>query len=167
MLDLVFKNLTPNKRCSSKFFEKILVAGIKETKLSNPEKSRSDLGAIKNIGISVNLVGEARIRELNKKYRNKNKVTDVLSFPMSENPQSLPAYQLTSLKTLDLGDIFICLSFAKREAKSENVSIGYKLAQLTIHGFLHLLGYDHEKSDKGEIEMFKLENQILNKLEIK
>lgn len=98
------------------------------------------------------------MRELNKKYRNKDKVTDVLSFPMVEESEKL--------ETLDLGDIFICLSFAKNEAKSENISIEEKLAQLTVHGFLHLIGYDHEKSKKEEIKMFGLENKILNNLKI-
>lgn len=138
-MDLVFQNLTADKKCSSKFFEKILVICVKELKLSN-----------KRIEISVNLVGEAKIKELNKKYRNKNKVTDVLSFPMNERS--------------DLGDIFICLSFAKKEAKSENVSIERKLAQLTVHGFLHLSGYDHERSNKDEEQMLKLESKVMGKL---
>lgn len=141
-MDLVFQNLTADEKYTSKFFEKILVGVIKELKLGG-----------KKIEVSVNLVGDAKIKQLNKKHRNKDKVTDVLSFPMNE-------------KT-DLGDIFICLSFAKKQAKSENVSIGYKLAQLTVHGFLHLLGYDHERSEKDEIEMFKLENKILNKCQDK
>ena len=147
MLDLVFKNSTSDKKYSSKLFEKILLAGIEQFKFSN-----------KTVGISVNIVGEDKIKELNKKYRNKDKVTDVLSFPMVEESEKL--------ETLDLGDIFICLSFAKNEAKSENISIEEKLAQLTVHGFLHLIGYDHEKSKKEEIKMFGLENKILNNLKI-
>ena len=152
MLDLVFKNSTSDKKYNSKFFEKILVGGLKELKLSN-----------KNIGISVSLVGESEIKQLNNKYRHKNKVTDVLSFPMSEKLQ-VTSYKL---QVLDLGDIFICFPFAKKQAKGENVDIETKLAQLTVHGFLHLLGYDHERSEKDEIEMFKLENKILKKCQDK
>ncbi len=155
MLDLVFKNSTADKKYGSKLFEKILVAGTKELKLGN-----------KNTTISVNLVGESKIKELNKKYRNKDKVTDVLSFPLAQKLE-IGNWKLeipkSNARAFDLGDIFICLSFAKNEAKSENISIESKLARLTVHGFLHLLGYDHEKSKKEEVKMFKLENQILNK----
>jgi probable rRNA maturation factor len=142
MIDLAFNNSTSNKKYSSKFFEKILLAGLKELDFGN-----------KNIEISISLVGEAKIRSLNKKYRQKDKATDVLSFPMGEKAE-----------TQDLGDIFICLSIAKKQAKSENKDIKEKLAQLTVHGFLHLLGYDHEKSEKGAEKMFSLENKILTKL---
>ena len=147
-MDLVFQNSNPDKKYTSKFFEKVLVEAVKELKLAG-----------KKIEVSVNLVGEAKIKELNKKYRHKNKVTDVLSFPMNTTFN----FQLSTFNFLDIGDIFICLSFAKKQAKSENVSIDRKLAQLTVHGFLHLLGYDHERSDEDEIEMFKLENKILKK----
>ena len=168
-MDIVFQNLTADppssrlrrasKKYTSKFFEKILNAGIKELKLGNPKKTQSDLEASKNIEVSVNLVGEAKIKQLNNKYRHKNNVTDVLSFPMSEKPSR-------KLHTTDLGDIFICLSFAKNEAKRENISIDRKLAQLTVHGFLHLLGYDHENSVVKARKMEKLEEAILNRLSL-
>ena len=147
MLDLVFQNSTSSKEYTSKFFEKILITAIKELKLTG-----------KKIEISINLVGNAKIKELNKKYRHKDKVTDVLSFPMAEKSFVIRH----SSFVIDLGDIFICLSFAKKEAKSENVSIERKLAQLTVHGFLHLLGYDHEKSSKDAKKMFGLQDKILN-----
>lgn len=152
MLDFVFSNSTADKKYNSKFFEKILVEAMRELKLAG-----------KKIEVSVNLVGEAKIKGLNKKYRSKDKATDVLSFPMNATFN----LQLLTFNFLDLGDIFICLSFAKKQAKSENVSIDRKLAQLTVHGFLHLLGYDHERSEKDEIEMFKLENKILKKCQDK
>ena len=145
-MDLTFQNLTASKKYGSKFFEKILAVGVKELKLSN-----------KNIEVSVNLVGEAKIKGLNRKYRHKDKITDVLSFPLED--KILGKYDI-----MPLGDIFICLPFAKKEAKSENIDIEKKLAQLAIHGFLHLLEYDHEKSDKEAKKMFDLEKVILDKL---
>lgn len=145
MIDLVFKNSTSDKKYNSKIFEKILAVGIRELKLSN-----------KNIEVSVNLVEDDRIKELNHKYRHKNKVTDVLSFPIEVKP-------IPKANIWPIGDIFICLSFAKKEAKEENIDIDTKLAQLTVHGFLHLLGYDHERSEKDAKKMFRLENKILNK----
>lgn len=163
MLDLVFQNSTidpplprlrrASKKYNSKFFEKILISSIKELKLND-----------KKIATSVNLVGEAKIKELNKKYRNKDKVTDVLSFPMVEKLSKKLQTTNYKLQDTDLGDIFICLPFAKKRAKSENVSIDKELARLTVHGFLHLLGYDHEKSGKEEERMFGIEEKILLKL---
>ncbi len=136
MLNLVFRNPTSDKKYSPKIFEKILKTAARELKLKG------------KLELSVNLVGEAKMRELNKKYRKKDKPTDVLSFPLGDGS----------------GDIFICLSIAKSDAKRENVDIKTKLAQLTVHGFLHLQGYDHARSKRDAREMFDLEAKILNKM---
>src|SRR3989338_9260125 len=150
MIDLVFRNLTEDKEFGEDFFNNILELAARETNLAgqktgvSPHTQKTKLkmpqgNRFLSVGVSVNLVDEAKIQELNLKYRNKDKVTDVLSFPMESE--------------LDLGDIFICLTVAKNQAKSENVSIERKLAQLLVHGFLHLLGYDHEKSERDAGEM--------------
>lgn|SRR3989344_1688087 len=156
MLDLVFQNNTGEEAPLDNFFIKVFETCDSILKLGD-----------KNIELSLNLVGEEKIKELNKQYRNKDEVTDVLSFPMNEtfNFQlpALPAGRST-FNSIDLGDIFICLPFAKKQAKLENVDIETKLAQLAVHGFLHLLGYDHEKSEEEAEKMFNLEKQILSKL---
>src|SRR3989344_900151 len=139
MIEFVFQNLTTDKQFNENFFKKILETASGELKLVN-----------KNISVSLNLVGEGNIKELNKKYRHKNKVTDVLSFPISKEFK----IQDSRFQILDLGDIFICLPFAKKEAKRENIDIEVKLARLTVHGFLHLAGYDHEKSEQESEKMF-------------
>ena len=136
MIDLVFKNYTFQKAPKESFFAKVLNAGLKAAKF----KGKAE--------VSVNLVGEGKMRSLNKKHRKKDKPTDVLSFPLGGGN----------------GDIFIYLSIAKKQAKSENMSIEKKLAQLTVHGFLHLLGYDHEISPKEAKSMLKLEEKILSNL---
>ncbi len=146
MLDLVFKNYTAKKAPGEKFFKKILNTGIRELKIKN-----------KKVEVSLNLVGEAKIKELNKKYRDKNKVTDVLSFPLEES-------RFKKHAILPLGDIFICLPFAVKEAERQSIGLEKELAWLTVHGFLHLLGYDHDKSAVEEKKMFDLENKILNKI---
>jgi len=153
-MELVFQNFTKDKSFKKDFFARVLEAGREELDL-------------KNISVSINLVGEVMIKELNVKYRNKEKVTDVLSFPMSERLEidnwksEIPR---ENTPVFDLGDIFICLPFAKKEAKSENISIDRKLAQLTVHGFLHLLGFDHEISEKDAKKMFELEARILENI---
>ena len=139
MTDLVFHNSTSNKTYNSQLFENILNTAVRILNLRK-----------KNLSLSINLVSESGIKKLNHKYRDKNKSTDVLSFPLNEK-----------FIIQDLGDIFICLPIAKKYAKRENISIERKLARLTVHGFLHLLGYDHEKSKKESDKMFKLENKIL------
>ena len=63
-----------------------------------------------------------------------------------------------------LGDIFICLPVAEERAIKEGMVLDFKLAFLIVHGFLHLLGYDHEKSNKEEKKMFAIQNKILNTL---
>ena len=148
MLDLVFKNHMSKRALGEKFFRGILNTGIKELKIKD-----------KNIEISLNLVGEVRIKELNKKYRDKNEVTDVLSFPLEES-------RLKKHDILPLGDIFICLPFAVKEAKKQDIGLKKELAWLTVHGFLHLLGYNHEKSADDKKKMFVLENKILGKINL-
>ena len=155
MIELVYQNSTADKGFKKDFFEKISNTIVKELNLKE-----------KSLNISFNIVGENRIKELNRKYRHKNKVTDVLSFPMSDKPlRKLHATSYTP-QASDFGDIFICLPFAKNQTKSENISIERKLAQLTVHGFLHLAGYDHEKSTGEAKKMFDLENRILKKLSV-
>ena len=110
----------------------------------------------KNVEVSLGLVEETKIKELNSKYRQKNEVTDVLSFPLEET-------RLKKYDILPLGDIFICLPFAVKEAERRGISLKKELAWLTVHGFLHLLGYDHEKSIIDDKKMFNLENKILEK----
>jgi probable rRNA maturation factor len=146
MVDLVFQNFTSDKEFGRDFFYKILSAGFEELNLSE-----------KNSEVSLNLVEEDKIQELNQKYRNKNKPTDVLSFPLDDKSPEQGG-------TLLLGDIFICLSIAKNEAKRENINIDEKLARLTVHGFLHLMGYDHETSAKDAGKMLDLENKILESI---
>ena len=146
MIDLVFKNSTSEQAPGGAFFVKILESAAKTLKLGGSK-----------VEISVNLTGETKIKNLNKKYRNKNTATNVLSFPLSTDV-------LKKYGILPLGDIFICLPVAKKEADGENISVENKLASLTVHGFLHLLGYDHETTAKDAQAMLDLERKILRKI---
>ncbi len=102
--------------------------------------------------INIILVSNETIQDLNKTYRGKDAVTDVLTFPADLDDE--------------LGDVFISLEKAKQQAKDYGHSITRELAFLTIHGFLHALGYDHQtKNDKER--MFALQNNILEALKIK
>ena len=96
--------------------------------------------------LSVALVGQKRIKELNKRYRKKDRPTDVLAFKDNEN----------------LGEIIICLAEVRKNAKKFSSSFKKELARVLIHGVLHLLGYDHEKGGKEEKKMRKKEEYYLN-----
>lgn len=159
MIDLVLNNFTTDRSYGREFFEKTVKATAEETSLGD-----------KNVELSINLVGEGRIKALNKKYRGRNRVTDVLSFPLMNKHGPVRTYTSQRLVTsngvnaiISLGDIFICLPVAKKHAQREGTSLDSKMAFLTVHGFLHLLGYDHEKPEDKKA-MFKLQDQILNKV---
>ncbi|MGZ5829412.1 MAG: rRNA maturation RNase YbeY, partial [Xanthobacteraceae bacterium] len=85
--------------------------------------------------LSVLLTDDAEIRQLNAQWRQQDKATNVLSFP---------AAPIANVSPRALGDIVIAYETTAREAANENKAIEHHLAHLTVHGFLHLLGYDHE-----------------------
>lgn len=149
MIDLVFKNFTTDRKYDGDFFEKILDVISKELGLKS-----------KKMELSISLVGEGRIKSLNKKYRGRNRVTDVLSFPL----QKKISIKSSTGGIISLGDMFICLPVAKKGATREVISLDYKLNFLAVHGFLHLLGYDHEQSTKEKEKMFTLQDRILKRL---
>lgn len=106
--------------------------------LEGENKEESDL--------SIAFVGQARMRDLNKKYRGKNRATDILSFEGN-----------------GLGELVICLREVKKNAKRYNSSFKKELAKVLIHGILHLSGYEHEKSEKEKDKMSKKEGYYLSR----
>ncbi|MBZ9577493.1 rRNA maturation RNase YbeY [Patescibacteria group bacterium] len=100
----------------------------------------------KEVGLSIVFVGQGKMRKLNKKYRGKNKVTDVLSFDNG------------------LNEIVICLREVKKNAKRYNSTFKKELAQVLIHGILHLLGYEHEKTKKEAEVMENKQSYYLSQI---
>jgi len=107
---------------------------------------------IKLKGLSIVFLGKAEIKKLNEKYREKNQPTDVLSF--SQN------YDFPFLKE-DLGEIVICPEQVAKNAKGAKEEFERELVRVLIHGILHLLGYEHEKSAKEAAEMEKKQEYYL------
>ena len=101
------------------------------------------LNAIGNSGSSATIafVSDSNIRKLNQQFRGVDKATDVLSFPADEPD--------------NLGDIAISVETAAKQAKENGLSFDDEIAQLILHGLLHLSGYDHE-TDNGEMNRFEL-----------
>jgi len=104
--------------------------------------------------LTVRVVDEQEITELNKQYRDKNKSTNVLSFPADKDlPVPVPL----------LGDLVICAAVVAKEAAEQNKALLAHWAHMVIHGTLHLLGYDHIASDQAE-EMEQKEVVYMQKL---
>lgn len=112
------------------------------------------LDGIDKDDVSIVFSDSEFIKEINKKYRNKDKVTDVLSFS-----ESVKGFKGVSSS---LGEIIICPLQLKQQAKEQGVSFKEELARILIHGLLHLLGYDHEISKKEEIKMKEREEYFLS-----
>ena len=123
------------------------------------EKILKHLG-YQDFDIGIWFTTNQAIKKYNQKYRNKNKITDVLSFPSHEN---LKPGQIIKTKTdedKNLGDIIISLERTKRDARELNRSFKEHLMVLIIHGICHLLGYDHKTEKEFEI-MQKKEGELL------
>ena len=127
--------------------EKLLVYAIEYEKLNNLE-------------FSIIIVDNKKIHEINKEFRGIDRPTDVITFALEDN-EDFP-----EMETRVLGDIYISLDKAKGQALEYNHSFLRELSFLTIHGFLHLLGYDHMKEDEEKI-MFNKQEEILNGFGIK
>lgn len=109
--------------------------------------------------LSVTFVDEDEIQNINKMYRDKDKVTDVISFALEEDEPEIDMNELDIPRVL--GDIIICTDVAHEQAENYGHSFERELGFLALHGFLHLLGYDH-MTDEDEKEMFGRQDAILN-----
>lgn len=115
---------------------------------------------VNNAIFSVVFVGDDEIHEMNREYRGVDRITDVISFALEDNEDIV--YDNIRM----LGDIFICIPQMKRQAENYGHSEKRELAFLTVHGILHLLGYDH-MTEEDEKEMFSLQELILDGKNIK
>lgn len=103
--------------------------------------------------ISVTFTDNENIRELNREYRDIDRATDVLSFPMDDEGDDVV-----------LGDVVISLERAKEQAEEYGHSLEREISFLCVHSVLHLLGYDHELGEDEEKEMFEKQEEVLKKI---
>ena len=115
--------------------------------------------AINDVEFNIIIIDNKRIREINKTYRNIDKETDVISFALED-------YEDIKLPHRLLGDIYISIDKAIGQAEEYQHSLLRELGFLSIHGLLHLLGYDHIKKDEEKI-MFDKQREILDSYGIK
>lgn len=108
---------------------------------------------------TIIFVTPEEIHELNKQYRGVDRVTDVISFALED------AHDVSLTDVRVLGDIYICIDRMKEQALEYGHSETRELSFLTVHGLLHLLGYDHQTKEEEEV-MFGLQRKILSDLNI-
>lgn len=120
---------------------------------------------IKKIYISVTLTDNDNIRRINKKYREVDKSTDVLSFPMFEKDELQELKKNNIEKEEIIGDIIISIPTVKNQAEEYGHSLERELSYMVVHGFFHLMGYDHME-EKEKKDMRAKEEKVLKKLNL-
>lgn len=118
---------------------------------------------INDIEVSITIVTNEEIHQLNREYRNIDAPTDVLSFEMNDPYVELDD-ELSNIP-IPIGDIVISIDKVEEQAKAYNHSFERELAFLTVHGFLHLLGYTHDDENEEKI-MFAKQEQILKEFQL-
>ena len=122
-----------------KICKKLIQKGISKKRLS------------KNLNLAF--VSSYKMRNLQKRFRGKTHVTDILSFAPSFSE--------------DLGDLVLCVDKIKGQSKAHKLTFKQELSYLLIHGILHLLGFEHEKSKKGAKKMYNLQDAIFESIALK
>ena len=152
--EVVYKDIEENKEYE-KVIDKVLTKCFEEEKLQNSK-----------LYITVTLTTKENIKEINKEYRNIDRATDVLSFPMFEKDELEEKIKNRDFEHVDvLGDLVISIEKVKEQAEEYGHSFERELSYMLVHGFYHLMGYDHiEEEDRKK--MRPKEEKILNDLKI-
>ncbi|NCO83161.1 MAG: rRNA maturation RNase YbeY [Nitrospirae bacterium] len=142
---------------------------IKRQKIRRDSAALLRLLRLKDAELSILFVNDRQMKELNHKYRGIDRTTDVLSFPQYERsalrtPPYPPLSKGGTEEGVVLGDIVINLQAAKRQAHEDGLSFTGELQWLLVHGVLHLIGYDHERSKYAERKMRTMEKELLGHL---
>ena len=145
-IDVIVRSARWRKRPTAKTIVKKAVLAAADT-VSTP---RAELAIV--------LSDDSAIRTLNRDWRGKNAATNVLSFPAARPGKARSASPY-------IGDVIIAYQTVAREAVAEGKPFNHHLAHLAVHGFLHLLGYDHE-NDRDAQKMERLERKILKRLAV-
>ena len=150
-----FDEIEENKEYENKVLQ-VIEKCFEEEKLKNL-----------NLYISITLTTPSKIRQLNKEYRNIDKETDVLSFPMFEKYEIDKIVEKQEKLPLEetIGDIVISVERVEEQAKEYGHSFERELSYMLVHGFYHLMGYDHIEEEDKKI-MRPKEEKILNELNI-
>ncbi|WP_370589761.1 rRNA maturation RNase YbeY [Thermoactinomyces sp. CICC 10523] len=124
-------------------------------------QAAADFEELPPVEVAVTIVDNEKIHQLNREYRGIDRPTDVLSFPLWEPDEEWVIDE--EEEEVMLGDIVISLPKAKEQAAEYGHTLARELGFLAVHGFLHLLGYDHE-TEQEEKEMFSRQEEILSRI---
>jgi rRNA maturation RNase YbeY len=130
----------------------------KVKKIASAVSDRLDL---KNVSLTVIMTGDTYIRKINKEFRGHDEPTDVIAFSNRDNP-----FPSADSVTEEIGDVYISLERAHRQAAEYRVSLTDEVKRLIIHGILHLVGYDHERSDEDEEIMLRMEDDLCGVIDV-
>ena len=152
--EVIYKDIKENKEYEN-VINKVLTKCFEEEKLQDSK-----------LYITVTLTNPENIQKINKEYRNIDRATDVLSFPMFEKDELEEKIRNNNFEYEDvLGDLIISIEKVREQAKEYGHSFERELSYMLVHGFYHLMGYDHiEEEDKKK--MRPKEEKILNDLKI-
>ena len=154
MLEIVYKDIEENKEYEE-VIKKVINQCYKEEKIENSK-----------LFITITLTNPENIQKINKEYRDIDKPTDVLSFPMFEKEELDKKIENNLFEYEDiLGDIIISIERVKEQAQEYNHSFERELSYMVVHGFYHLMGYDHIK-EEDKNKMRPKEEKILQDLKI-
>ena len=154
MYEIIYEDVEPNEEYE-KTIEQVLKECYKEENLENSK-----------LIITITLTTPSKIRKINNEYRQIDRATDVLSFPMFEKSELDKKIENNDFLYEDiLGDIIISVEKVKEQAKEYGHSFERELSYMVVHGFYHLMGYDHIE-EKDKVIMRPKEEKILNKLGI-
>lgn len=153
MLEIEYRDIIPQDQYEG-IVEKTIEECYKEEKLP-----------IKTLYVCVTLTNECNIRRINKEYREVDKTTDVLSFPMFEKEELQELIKRKSNREEIIGDIVISMPTVKEQAAEYGHSVERELAYMVVHGFFHLMGHDHMEEEEKKIMRAK-EEKVLQKLNL-
>jgi len=139
-----------SQRISPRHIE-TLVRGLVKNFRAHTKLKKATPAKIESAFLTVVFVSARESQSVNFRYRKKNYPTDVLSFSEDDSKRGL-------------GELVLCPQILERQARELNHSFKKELDYMIIHGFLHLLGYDHEKSRREELKMTKLQDKLFSKL---
>lgn len=154
MFEIIYKDIEEEEECE-KVIEKVLRQCFREEKIENSK-----------LCITITLTNPENIKRINNEYRNIDRATDVLSFPMFEKEELEEKIKTNDFKHEDvLGDIIISIEKVQEQAIEYGHSFERELSYMVVHGFYHLMGYDHIKEEDKK-KMRPKEEKILNDLKI-
>ncbi len=131
--------------------DKSFIKKVAEEVIKGEDKEGADL--------SIAIVESEEIKKVNNSYRGKNEVTNVLSFSESDVSSDYP-----EIRNNHLGEVLICLEKVKKDAREQEIDQEKELTKVLIHGILHLLGYDHERSEEEAKKMEDKQNYYLSNI---